>query len=361
MAKKNKQIDFARAAEVGVFAGTSDSKTDGDIGILNEKSELLRVGDRISLIPRRSIIPSHANKSVYDVTALDALAHDISERGIQQPLLVRQSPNGMYVIVSGHRRYTANELAIEKYGYDGEYLPCILKTDVIGSIEEREAIILDNLQRDKTDYECMMEIIEMHACADARRERGEQISSVRDWVSTKLGASQSEITRYEKIHKALIPELMEYFRKQRFATHVAHSIATTAEPRGQKYILDHWDWDKTEADGSFATLTFPEMKALLLEYDSLNRSFQDGEKEAEKPKTQKPVVKIDSVDDGKVALSGTFTSLAERVDALVSAKLSKKAEKEFLRRAGKLLRDLAEFENMVNSFAVDADETGKGV
>ena len=362
MAKKAKQPDFSKIAPSGVLAGTPPaSDIDATLEILSEASNNMKVGERVSLVPRRSIIPSQSNKKIYEVDELDAMARDIADRGIQQPLIVRQSPNGMYVIISGHRRFAANEIAMQQYGYDkGDYLPCIVRSDVNDSLSEKEAIILDNLQRAKTDFNRMMEIIEMRGCANERVERGEDIPAIRPWVIKRLGISQSEMTRFEKIYSSLSPELMEKFRAQCFATQVAHFIASTADANIQKYILEHWTWEKeVTEDGETKivpnVLTFPNLKSLLVEYTAthgLAKNTKDTESE-------KPVMpKLSSMDDGVVALRGSFNSLAGRVEKLTSLSLKKKDEKALLKKAGKLLQELASFEQLVNELSSGGDESG---
>ena len=47
----------------------------------------------------------------FDQTALEELAHSISELGIVQPITLRQKEDGRYQIIAGERRWRASQLA----------------------------------------------------------------------------------------------------------------------------------------------------------------------------------------------------------------------------------------------------------
>lgn len=66
----------------------------------------------------------------YDLSAIDDLAENIALLGLQQPLRVRPIPEGntRYIIISGHRRYTALKILIEQDDRDDlREVPCIVE------------------------------------------------------------------------------------------------------------------------------------------------------------------------------------------------------------------------------------------
>ena len=173
MAGRNKTVDFGS----NPYENPNEDST-VEIGILNETSKSVSNGNRVHMLTVNKLIPNEKNNKIYDIMDLEALAKDISERGIQQPLIVRLRPDGKYTIISGHRRLAAYNLAVTKFGYNnGECLPCLLQNDIHSDLEEREALILNNLQRDKSDFNRMMEIVEMRKCAEERRDLGEKIEN----------------------------------------------------------------------------------------------------------------------------------------------------------------------------------------
>ena len=330
MASRRKAIDFG----ANPYA-TPEGNAGGEIEILNDVSRSIASGERVQMITANKLVPSEKNKVIYDVEDIDALAKDISERGIQQPLIVRPRTDGKYIIISGHRRLAANNLAIKKYAYKaGECLPCLLRGEIKNDLEEREALILDNLQRDKSDYNRMMEIVEMRKCAEERRELGENIVNIRMYIIDKLGVSNSEISRFDMIYSSLIPPLMTSFREKKIATNVAFQIAKLNK-EAQTYI--HENWDREIADG---VLTFPAMKSLLRHYneDAVEEVLPDSipaEEDAEEASTQ---IKYDSIEDGLSKVTSQLNDLAIYGERYTSLKNGTKAK--LLRRLNKIQKEI---------------------
>lgn len=330
MAKKN-TVNFGDKMGA-MFSPKNDKPSEPNIGILNDVSKEQISGERVSRISRSKIVKNARNEVIYDVKELDALAKDISERGIQQPLLLRQRPDGKYVITSGHRRYVANDIAIEKYGYDGEYLPCIVRDNIADSIEEREALILDNLQRDKSDYNRMMEIVEMRQCAEERRERGENIVNIRHYLMDRLGVSNSEISRFERIHSSLVPDLMTLFRAERISTNVAHEIAKLDEA-AQNYIFENWDSSNASED-----LAFPIMTKLVTQYQ-LSLTGTTAAAPARQKSAGTSTAKFATIAEGVAGIEERYQALFPQMrnaDAIQDPKL----EKKLLQKLNKVYSDL---------------------
>ena len=97
-------------------------------------------------VPIQNIVPNfHQVRQHFDEKALTELAEDISQRGILEPLIVRETDNepGTYEIIAGERRYRAAQLV----GLNE--LPVIVK-----QMDEREArftMLAENLQRADLD------------------------------------------------------------------------------------------------------------------------------------------------------------------------------------------------------------------
>ncbi len=335
MAKKN-TVNFGDSMGA-MFSPKNEKPSEPNIGILNDVSKEQVSGERVSKIKRSKIVKNSRNEEIYDVKELDALAKDISERGIQQPLLLRLRPDGKYVITSGHRRYVANDIAIEKYGYDGEYLPCIVRDNIADSIEEREALILDNLQRDKSDFNRMMEIVEMRQCAEERRERGENIVNIRHYLMDRLGVSNSEISRFERIHSSLVPDLMTLFRAERISTNVAHEIAKLDEA-AQNYIYENWDSSNESED-----LAFPIMTKLVTEYQ-LSLVGERSTTPTKQKTSGTAVEKFLTISEGVAGVETCCKTLFPQIRS--TGRLSDpKAEKKVLQKINKLYADLLSLQN----------------
>src|SRR4051794_37589914 len=82
----------------------------------------------------------HNPRKMFDDTALDALAGSISDLGVLQPILVRESQtNGRYEIVAGERRWRASCLANQRE------IPALIVT--LDEPVVQEVQIIENLER----------------------------------------------------------------------------------------------------------------------------------------------------------------------------------------------------------------------
>ncbi len=79
-------------------------------------------------------------RKVFDKEKLRALADSIMEHGVIQPVLVKKSDNGMYIIIAGERRWRAAKQAGLKE------IPCVLGEYSDQSV--MELALIENLQRE---------------------------------------------------------------------------------------------------------------------------------------------------------------------------------------------------------------------
>src|SRR5438309_1949828 len=83
-------------------------------------------------------------RQVFDEEALEELAADIKERGILEPLIVRQrKEDGFYEIIAGERRYRAAQIA------GLTEVPVIVRE--MSEKDARFAMLAENLQRQDLD------------------------------------------------------------------------------------------------------------------------------------------------------------------------------------------------------------------
>ena len=106
---------------------------------MNDNVEYLKID---LLVP----FPGHPFK-VEPGEDLDILINSIRDHGITSPLLVWETDDGQYIILSGHRRATASELlSFDNEGFD--VVPCIVYRGI--TLEEATIIMVDeNARREK--------------------------------------------------------------------------------------------------------------------------------------------------------------------------------------------------------------------
>lgn len=314
--------------------------------------------DNVIWISRERIHDNPSEELIYNsrdeeskTDALDSLAKDISERGIQSPVKVAPDGFGDYICISGHRRRWANDIAVEKYGYEkGSSIPCIIREpSAVERDFEQEEVILDNLQRPKSDYEHMMEIVRFKECTERRKNLGLYDGNIRDRIKTRLGIGDSEITRYLKIYTSLTDELKEDFRKKNIATTVAFEIAKCSEEE-QAYISSCWDRS--------APLVFATVNEFLRQRQNELRSPEQKAKENLTAKPSKPefhLRKARDINDGVEMLSSTINGITSALSQhnVMDKQTQRKVLSKIDRQMKQLALLVAELEQM--GFAIDSN------
>jgi ParB/RepB/Spo0J family partition protein len=92
---------------------------------------------------RAEIIPGDNDRTVFNAAELQALADNINENGLLQPIMVRKLTNGQYQIILGERRYRATGLL----GW--ETIPAIIR-DVTDE-EASAGMLSENMARANLD------------------------------------------------------------------------------------------------------------------------------------------------------------------------------------------------------------------
>lgn len=109
--------------------------------ILETSQAHTRPAERVATLPTAQLLSgSQQPRRSFDEGGLRDLANSIADKGILQPLLVRQLPGSGYEIVAGERRWRAAQLA------GVEQVPVIIR-----SFTDQEAAVvalLENLQRE---------------------------------------------------------------------------------------------------------------------------------------------------------------------------------------------------------------------
>lgn len=326
----------------------------GPVGqLLNPASLALSgQGQKITFLPRELLVPLESNDEVYIRTEgssiymeeLEATAKDIATVGVRQPLIVFKNEDERYSIISGNRRLAASALAEQKYGADCSKLPCIIQPAPKTPAELRKRMIKDNLQRTKSGYERMREIV---VYRDATQEEwtSEGITEhppLREVLRTELAAADAEITRYLKINETLLPELMERFKSTTpdgtpyLATAVAHRLAKENQ-EVQQYVFEHYSWETPLTDAQATNIMAGYYARATVAAEQQDKQEEEGKEEAPvapTPHKRKvdPVVtyQLSSIHDGVTRLNHTCSTLSQAVTA--SKDIPEKVERRLLKK-----------------------------
>lgn len=177
---------------------------------------------------------------VKDDEEMRQLKDSISEYGVLNPLIVRPRPEGVYEIISGHRR----KYASQKLGYTK--LPVIIR--VMTDEEAIIAMVDSNLQREKIShsekaYAYMMKNEALKRKGGRKRSRsGHRLKGKKtvELISEASGDSPKQVQRYIKITE-LIPELMQQLDDGNIGFNPAVEIAFLKKEE-QKQLLEAMDY-----------------------------------------------------------------------------------------------------------------------
>lgn len=215
------------------------------------------------------IVPS--DKNFYGMRNIEELMEDIKANGLYHNLVVTPAGDDKYKIISGERRY----LALKKLG--NEKVPCQVRKN-INEVDSEIMLIQANAKtRELTNAEKMEQIERLKALYEKKRKNGEKLEGkTRDLIGKDLNLSGSQVGKYQKINKDLIPELKEMFKKNSLDMEKAASIAALELP-GQMTI---YEFLKGNVDLSRDELNRVK-KALKEKEDSLKKEREKYTKELE--------------------------------------------------------------------------------
>lgn len=188
--------------------------------------------EQIEYIDIDKIVPDPEN--FYELSDIDALAENISLFGLRQPLRVREQPDGSYMIVSGHRRYTALKKIIAEDGReDLREVPCIVETAGDNPALKQLALIYDNMDNRKissADFARQVEQVEK-LLYQLQQDGYDFPGRMRDHVSEICKASAGKIARVKYIQSHLATPFMMLWQHDKLRDSVAYTLAKAPEKR----------------------------------------------------------------------------------------------------------------------------------
>lgn len=173
---------------------------------------------------------------VKDDEDMKALKESIEKYGILNPLIVRPLKEGVYEIVSGHRR----KHAAEKLGY--RKVPVIIR--VMRDEESVIAMVDANLQREKISYSEKAYAYKMKNDAmkrvRGRKKKGQiddKLKGIRtiELIAKESGESYKQVQRYIKL-TALHPKLLEMLDQGELSFNPAVEISNLKMKEQEQFI-----------------------------------------------------------------------------------------------------------------------------
>ena len=176
-------------------------------------------------------------KNFYEIVNVDELAEDIKMNGLNHNLVVRKLDNGKYELISGERGYTALTQLVEQGNEIFALVPC--KVIEANDIDSEIILIQANAQtRELTEIEKLEQVKRLTELYKTKKKNGEKVpGKIREIIANDLKLSPTQVGRYERINKNLIPELKEILENGNLTIANASEFSSLSEDN-QKVILE---------------------------------------------------------------------------------------------------------------------------
>lgn len=162
---------------------------------------------QVVMLPAADIEPNPEN-SIYEIGDVAMLKADIAERGLRSPLEVLPAQGGKYMLLAGHRRWTACR-ALTAEGVTGfEVLPCVIHQSQ-GANDDLIALITSNATaRELSDGERLRQYIALKQALERKKAAGGLDGRVRDEMSRITGDGTGTLGRLNAIASKCVPEVI---------------------------------------------------------------------------------------------------------------------------------------------------------
>ena len=293
-------------------------------------------------------------KNFYEIVNVDELAEDIKMNGLNHNLVVRKLDNGKYELISGERRYTALTQLVEQGNEIFALVPC--KVIEANDIDSEIILIQANAQtRELTEIEKLEQVKRLTELYKTKKKNGEKVpGKIREIIANDLKLSPTQVGRYERINKNLIPELKEILENGNLTIANASEFSSLSEDN-QKVILEIIN-NKVEISKEEATELKVKLKKLEQEKaDELKRLENEKLVEIKKIENEK-----DEALRSKKLISDEVLRLKSELD-----KSENKSEEEIKELENQLREELkkdldnkylAEIENIKNEANYNKEE-----
>lgn len=181
---------------------------------------------QIELIPL-DLIDQDPN-NFYGLDGIDQLAASIELVGLQQPILVRPSGGGRYVVISGHRRRAAAMLIRD--GGSKQFdtgIPCIVdRSEASEALRELQLIYANSDTRVLTSAELNKQAERVEMLLYELKEQGVAFPGrMRDHVAEACKLSKTKLARLKVIRDKLDPCFKADYEKGNLSESAAYALA----------------------------------------------------------------------------------------------------------------------------------------
>lgn len=208
--------------------------------ILGEQSKAQAVpGMVVVQLPIEDIIPNPANE-IYNIGDVSMLVADIADKGLRQALEVIPADGGKYMLIAGHRRWTA---CCQLYnGGDKRFarLPAVVKPSE-GADEDLISLITSNATaRELTDGERLRQYLALKGALERRKADGKLGGRVRTEAARISGESETQLGRLNAISERCIPEVIKMLSDGEISLNRAYDCSKLYKVQQLQFAQKGW-------------------------------------------------------------------------------------------------------------------------
>lgn len=197
-----------------------------DVSNLDTGANAAAAPQQIELIPL-DLIDQDPN-NFYSLDGIDQLAASIELIGLQQPILVRPSGGGRYVVISGHRRRAAAMLIRDGGSKQFEAgLPCIVdRSEASEALRELQLIYANSDTRVLTSAELNKQAERVEMLLYELKAQGMDFPGrMRDHVAEACKLSKTKLARLKVIRDKLDPCFKTHYERGVLSESAAYALA----------------------------------------------------------------------------------------------------------------------------------------
>lgn len=167
---------------------------------------------QVVMLPAADIEPNPEN-SIYEIGDVEPLKESLAKEGVRNPLEVLPAQNGKYMLIAGHRRWTAcRELTSDGVaGFD--LVPCVIRSYQSHDDEVLSLITSNITNRELTQGEKLRQYEALKKIVAQKKVDGKIKGRVRDEVARIMGRGTGSVNRLEAISGNCVPEVRRMYER----------------------------------------------------------------------------------------------------------------------------------------------------
>ena len=167
---------------------------------------------QVVMLPVADIEPNPEN-SIYEIGDVEPLKESLAKEGVRNPLEVLPAKNGKYMLIAGHRRWTAcRELTSDGVaGFD--LVPCVIRSYQSHDDEVLSLITSNITNRELTQGEKLRQYEALKKIVAKKKIDGKIKGRVRDEVARIMGRGTGSVNRLEAISGNCVPEVRRMYER----------------------------------------------------------------------------------------------------------------------------------------------------